>query len=147
MPCQDVTESIRVVIDPNDRIRGYEFTKRSCGQGVGTPDLIAPQIVGRPLDRVLHYSAEGFLRENPIPAEEPDRDTLEFLLLKHLFAVQGALEVLTGKEPGGKDDPCATASVTHDGDATVVDARIAVDIVVERIRACGGCASCGRNSA
>lgn len=139
MPCKDVTELLEVVLDGDDRLKEYTFSKRTCGQGVGAESLLIDQLRGRSLDELLHKTAEAFLTEFPIadPVEE-------FLSLKHLFAIQGALEVLVGREPGGKADAFAASGVVYDADETRITGRIAVDIVMEKIEACGGCSSCSK---
>jgi len=99
VPCNDVTELLEVVLDNADHLRDYTFSKRTCGQGVGAASLLIDQLRGRPLDELLNKTAEAYLTEFPIPDELE-----EFLSLKHLFAIQGALEVYVGREAGGKAD-------------------------------------------
>lgn len=139
MPCRDVTEMIEVVVDDQDRLESYRFSKLACGQGVGAQSLLIDQLKGRTVADLLAGDAETFLAEYPVETEVE-----EFLGLKHLFAVQAALEVLTGREPGGPGDPCAAAEITYQDGKTTIDARIAVDLVTEKIKACGSYKSCGR---
>ena len=139
MPCADVTEVITVTVTPDDTLHSYRFNKRSCGQGVGADSLLLEQLEGRTVDDLLAQDAEAFLAANPVELEIE-----EFLSLKHLFAVQSALEVLCGKEPGGKGDPCAAATVWVEPDGSVViEGQIAVDLMTEKIRSCGNCKGCG----
>jgi len=138
MPCSDVTEILSVTLGADDCLKAYTFSKRSCGKGVGVESLLIDQLGGKSLQELLAYSAEEFLSEFPIVDEIE-----EFLSLKHLFAVQGALEVLTGKESGGKDDPFAASGVSYGEDETVVEGRISVDLMTEKIEACGNCGTCG----
>lgn len=138
MPCNDITEVLEVVLDADDRLKDYALAKRSCGRGVGVASLLIDQLGGRTLDELLHKTAEEYLTEFPIEDE-----TEEFLSLKHLFAIQGALEVLTGTEPGGKDDAFAAGEIVYDADGTRINGLIAIDAVTERIKACGNCRSCG----
>ena len=138
MPCKDVTELLEVVLDGEDRLKAYKFQKRTCGQGVGAESLLIDQLEGRSLEELLNKTAEDFLTEFPIFDEIE-----EFLSLKHLFAVQGALEVLTGREPGGKNAAFAASEISYGEDETRIQGRIAVDVITEKIEACGGCASCG----
>ncbi len=142
MPCKDVTELLEVVLDGEDRLKEYRFQKRTCGQGVGAESLLIDQLQGRSLEELLNKTAEEFLTEFPIFDEIE-----EFLSLKHLFAIQGALEVLTGREPGGKDAAFAAAGITYGENETAIQGRIAVDVITEKIQACGGCASCGSEKA
>lgn len=139
MPCSDVTESIRVVLDEEDRLREYRFAKRTCGQGIGHESLLIDQLGGRPLQELLHTTADAFLTEFPIQDEVE-----EFLSLKHLFAIQSALEVLTGIEPGRKNDAFAAAEIVYADEETTIEGLIYIDVVTEKIKACGAaCKSCG----
>lgn len=144
MPCNDVTELIQVTVDADDRLKHYTFSKRTCGQGVGAESLLIDILGGQSVDYILGLDAEGFLETYPLESTHPeDRDLEEFLSLKHFFAVQSALEVLTGKEPGRKGDLCAAAEISCDNGDLVIDAQIDVDIVTDRIKSCGNCGSCG----
>jgi hypothetical protein len=138
MPCKDVTELLEVILDADDRLADYTFSKRTCGQSVGAAALLIDQLRGRSAGELVHKTAAEFLDEFPIadPIEE-------FLSLKHLFAIQGALEVYSGVEPGRKSDAFAVAGIEYAEDTTRIFGRIAVDIVTERIKSCGGCGTCG----
>jgi len=138
MPCSDVTEMVQVTIDADDRLKTYWLAKRSCGQGVGAGSLLLDQLAGRKVDDLLMTDAEAYLNEFP----EED-ELLEFLSLKHFFAIQTVLEVLTGKIAGGKNDPCAAAEIAYEDGDTIIDARISIDLVTEKIKGCGACKGCG----
>lgn len=138
MPCSDVTEVLSVTLNEQDCLKAYSFSKRTCGQGVGAQSLLIDQLGGKTLEELLAYTADDFLAEFPIVDEIE-----EFLSLKHLFAIQGALEVLTGLESGGKDDPFAASGISYSEDETVVEGRISVDLMTEKIKGCGNCGTCG----
>ncbi|MFP6598190.1 MAG: hypothetical protein VCC01_12095, partial [Candidatus Hydrogenedentota bacterium] len=53
MPCKDVTELLEVVLDENECLKSYSFSKRSCGQGVGAQSLLIDQLAGRALNELL----------------------------------------------------------------------------------------------
>ena len=140
MPCNDISEILEVTLDGGDCLKDYSFRKRTCGQGVGVSSLLLNVLGGRPAEDVLAISPEDFLETWPVadPLEE-------FLGLKHLIAVQSALDVLLGKANGGPGEICAAAEVSCEGNDTVITARIAVDLVTEKIKSCGGCKGCGTN--
>ncbi|MBI1319913.1 MAG: hypothetical protein GC168_13375 [Candidatus Hydrogenedens sp.] len=138
MPCKDVTELIQVVVDDDDRLASYRFIKRTCGQGVGADALLADQLCGQTVEHLLALDPETFAASLDVTEEVE-----EFLSLKHLIAVQSALEVLTGAASGGPDAICAAAEITCEPGETVIEARISVDLMTERIAACGNCGSCG----
>ncbi|GMV95366.1 MAG: hypothetical protein KJ052_21840 [Candidatus Hydrogenedentes bacterium] len=140
MPCSDVTEIIQVTLDNDERLVDYFFSKRTCGQGVGAGNLLIEQFKGKTVDELLAYDAERYLAEFPVEDELE-----EFLGLKHFFAIQSVLEVLVGKEPGGKGDPCAAAEISYEDGQLVIDGQIEVDLVTEKIKSCGGCRGCGKS--
>ncbi|MDZ4859002.1 MAG: hypothetical protein SGI88_08445 [Candidatus Hydrogenedentes bacterium] len=139
MPCSDVTEIIHVEIDSEDNLQDYYFSKRTCGQGVGSGNLLIENLKGWSTDRILATDSDEFV--SLFPVEDPLE---EFLGLKHFFAIQAVLEVLTGKEPGGKNDPCAAAEISYGDDKLIIDGQIAVDLVTEKIKSCGSCKGCGK---
>ncbi|MBP8132175.1 MAG: hypothetical protein KA184_21560 [Candidatus Hydrogenedentes bacterium] len=138
MPCSDVTELIRVTVDAQDRLKSYRFIKKTCGRAVGAEALLLGALGGCSVGEILELTPERFLgqMETSGPIEE-------FLSLKHLVAVQSALEVLTGGAPGGPGRLCAVAEITFDEGETVIDARISVDLLTNEIKSCGNCRSCG----
>lgn len=140
MPCQDVTELIRIVVDDSDRLKDYRFTKRTCGRGVGVDALLMEILGGRAVQDILEISPDQFLAEHP--SSEPLE---EFLGLKHLIAVQSALQVLCGEEAGGPEALCAAAEIAFEGGDTILEAVIRVDLVTEEIKSCGNCRGCGNS--
>lgn len=139
MPCSDVTEHILVVVDDEDRLKSYEFTKRTCGQGVGAAGLLQEILGGMRVEAILAITPDAFVHDHPVA--EPIE---EFLGLKHLIAVQSALEVLVGTSSGGPDAICAAAEISFEDGETVIFGRIAVDLVTEKISSCGACRGCGK---
>ncbi len=141
MPCSDVTELIRIELDDADRLVRYRFIKRTCGQGVGADTLILSAIEGRTAQDIIAIDPGDFLEEHPV-----EEEIEEFLTLKHLIAVQGALEVLLGIAHGGPGEMCAAAEIGYEDGLTTLDARISVDLVTEKIQSCGNCKGCGKNA-
>ncbi len=134
MPCSSVVELIQLKMDANDRLAEYQFIKKTCGQGVGQNSLLIEVLKGLSVDELLEIDAHQFLH-----TLATDDEILEFLQLKHLFAVQATLEVLTGAQPGGRGSACAVADIYYDGNQMMIDAEIDVDIITEQIKSCSGC--------
>lgn len=137
MPCNDVTEIIQVTLDSEDRLTKYLFAKKTCGRGVGHASLLLEELSGRSAEEILSLGPDDIRRETGIE---------DFLRQKHLMALQGAMAILTGEAYGGVTDWCAPLEIVREGDETLIRARILVDILTERIAACGGRAGCGCKS-
>ncbi len=61
MPCDDVGESIRVLLDKDERIIDYSLQKRSCGKAIGEVSLIGRQLYGKTATDILELELEEFL--------------------------------------------------------------------------------------
>jgi hypothetical protein len=142
VPCNDVTEVIEASVDSADCLKEYRLSKRTCGQAVGEEALLLDVLRGRSLDDILSLDPEAFAQAHPAPDE-----IHQFLQLKHLFALQSALAVLAGRATGGPGQACSAASIRMEGEDVVIDGRIYVDILTEKIKSCGNCGSCGSTKA
>jgi len=139
MPCKDVTEMLSLCVDAQDCLKEYRFIKRTCGQGVGMDTLLMEHLRGRGVEEILALTPEEFM-----DTYEAEEELEEFLALKHLIAVQSVLEVLIGKSSGGAGEMCAAAEIIFDNDETLIEARINVELVTEKIKSCGNCKGCGK---
>lgn len=141
MPCDNVTEIIRLVIDKDDKLISYRLVKKSCGGILGQESMLIDMLKGKTTKNIMAIDPAAF--RSSYPAQS---DVEEFIAFKHLFAINSALETLTGKQPGGPHSPCVLAEISYDNGNLIAEAEIAVDIVTEQIRACGICAGCGVKS-
>jgi hypothetical protein len=137
MPCANVDEHIILVLDDHDRLKHYMLRKEACGAPVGRESYLLDSLAGASVAELLALD----------PGEVLSRftgndDVQEFLVVKHLAAIQEAIKALIGEKPAGPTDPCAAASIQYTGDETAIQAWIAVDVNTERIQPCGPCQTC-----
>ena len=140
MPCDDVTETLRLELDDADRLVGYQLIKRTCGRAVGERTLLAAEFVGMDAADVLELDAGEFAEAS---AATGISDEELFLRMKHFFAVQGGLRVLLGRDSGGLGEPVTVARISLTDQITTFDADIAVEVLTEQIKSCGKCKGCG----
>jgi hypothetical protein len=138
MPCSDVTEILRLELDPQDRLRGYSLTKLTCGGVLGKESLLLKWCGGLSAQEVLSTSVNDFCDAYPT-----DDDLVEFVRLKHLLALQKGLGALLGLHSARPDDAISLESVEYGPLGTEMVATIKVDAVTEEIKACGRCVGCG----
>ncbi|MED5465366.1 MAG: hypothetical protein VX699_11980 [Myxococcota bacterium] len=139
MPCSDISETIQIRLDVDERLRSYQLNKASCGAEVGSEGLLLELVEGRTIEQILGVD----------PGELPGHlasvdDALEFLAFKHLFALQSTLEMYTGQRSGDPTAACSVASILHDFAGVEIQGVLASAPLEEKIRACGHCGSCGR---
>ncbi len=134
MPCTDITEIIKITLDRDQKLKSYRFSKKTCGGAVGYESMLQDHLAGSSVEHIISLDEHTFCEDN-----KPDNQIEEFLGLKHLFALQAALRVYAGIDPGSVGKSCALAEIGFDGADTVIDADINVNIITERIRACAHC--------
>ena len=135
MPCNDITDSLRIRITLDERLDKYRLDKLSCGGAVGMGALILPWLKGRPVANILATEVADFLQQNP--AED---EIEEFLFIKHFLAIKQGLSVMIGVESGSKADWCVVDSVEYSPEGIVLRARLKVEGMTGEIKACsGGC--------
>lgn len=135
MPCNDVTETIRIVLDTNERLVSYRLRKSACDKAVGAESLLLDHLKNRSIPEILKLDPAS-LRLEYIAQNEIE----DFLRLKHLFALQMAIDTFTGGQAGGgKNASCNIVEVNYGSDGIIIEADISVDIIAERIKACGPC--------
>jgi hypothetical protein len=137
MPCDDVSEFVEVELDDLERLVTYRIAKVSCGKAVGGESLLIDALAGFTASDLLSVGSDAFLAERAI-----SNRVEEFLSLKHLFALQGALAAYVGEAPGDKDAPFAVSTIAFSEKGVIIRGQLAVDVVTDKIRACGGCGSC-----
>ncbi len=134
MPCGDITERIRLSIDNDDRVVSYQFSKKTCGGGIGTESLLHDRVIGQHIDNIIGQNQFAFA------ATSFSRDDIEeFLKLKHFNAIQTVIRVFLGLSPGGVGSACTIAGIEYDRENIIIDAEISIDLNAEKVKACEHC--------
>ena len=140
MPCQDVTEVVRLTVDNDDRVLSYELLKQTCGGAVAGRGLVRDAVKLRTIDDILAITPKDIL-----DVSRHKSTVNEYLLLKHLFAIQATLAAFRGTETAHEPGMLQIESVDYAPGTTHIQARIKLDLLTEKIKACGLCGdSCGR---
>ncbi len=134
MPCDDITEQIRITLDKEERLLSYHLMKSACGKKIGNQVSIIGDLRRKNVDEIIAVDREAFI-ENENIGNDVDR----FIKLKHLFAIQLALAVYRGAEPGGPNDICSISEIGFDGENSIIDADIRIGVTTSKIEACGFC--------
>lgn len=135
MPCNDVTDRLKMTISDDNRVVAYTLAKRTCGAEVGEYSLIEPWVKDRTIDDILTTSPDIFFE-----TVAPKDTTEEFLVLKHFFSIRNGLEAFTGRPAvDGEPEKCLIDRVEYGPEGTLFVASIKLDIITNQIKSCGGC--------
>lgn len=138
MPCSDVTERLSLTLDHEDRVIGYELTKQTCGGSVAGRGLIRELVKHQTADEVAAIQPEAVLAHT-----ESSDDVLEYLRLKHLFSIQAALAVFGGNASEEQSRLLTIEPVDHGPDDLTILATVHLEVLTDKIKACGLCDGCG----
>lgn len=139
MPCKDITDSLKIQLDSDDRLIRYALRKKTCGGEVGRKALIGRWLKGRSAAEIMALSIDEAIAANPARS-----DVREYLVAKHFLAIRSGLAVFIGTAPGRVSDYCRLASVEYGPEGTIFEAEISVSGMTEEIRACASC--CGASA-
>ena len=138
MPCTDVTENLRLVLDSEERIIDYELSKQTCGGAVAGRGLIRKWVKHQPVDKVLQLTGQEVLAGSDIKS-----GTDEYSHLKHLFSIQETLSAFIGATDN-ESELLSILSVDYGPEGASIQARINLEVLTDRIKACGLCGDkCG----
>lgn len=138
MPCNDISEIIRIELDASDRLLHYSLNKKTCGTEIGQTALLIGMFRDRHAEEILDldHSDVFHFYETPDPEDE-------FFYFKHFFAVQSAVSALLGKSDSAPGDDCTTISVSVEADNLRYEGLLAVDALARKVKSCGHCGECG----
>lgn len=134
MPCDDITEKIKLTLNDDNRIESYSFSKKTCGGGIGLESLLLDDIGGQFIEDIINNNSIL-----SFPAKIDESNIESYLRLKHLYAIQTVLNVYLGKTSGGVNDSCTIAAIEYDENETVIQAEIKIDLATNRIKLCDHC--------
>lgn len=137
MPCNNVSENLKLILDHEDRVTFYSLSKDTCSGAIGKPSLLKKWIKNRSAEDVLMSSSEDIHSFYPTRSQ-----TWQFLYAKHLFVVQQAIRALLGEADSRPTDYCAIHSVIYTETGVEMYARMNMDLMTDEIEACGNCSSC-----
>lgn len=134
MPCNDITDILKILLDSSDRVLKYTLIKKSCGKRVGGRSLIINWLKGSRAKDVINASAGTFLDAHKVtdPIEE-------FLILKHFLAVKEGLSILLGEKAGGVNNYCTVDTIRYGPNGIEIIAFIKSEMMTDQIKACAQC--------
>jgi hypothetical protein len=131
VPCKDVTELIRVIIGPDDRLKDYQLRKITCGVSIGSTSRLLGRLHTYTISEILKLGCDSIRYQYAGQSEIED-----FLNLKHLFALQMVLETFTGRNG---NSVCKIIEISYGDDGIIIAAEIEVNIITDKIKSCGPC--------
>ncbi len=115
MPCDEISEVITVVLDPDERLRYFLFEKITCGKIVPLSGALNDLCRGMDLDAIDALDLDTVVRSLGVPDEET-----YFLLEKELDALQSVVANYRGAERGFDPERYKIESVERGPDSVTI---------------------------
>ena len=131
MPCDNVTEIIKLKLDHNNRFVDYSLTKQSCDRVIGESVLINQQLKGRAIEQILEATPETILTGNISSSSDS-----YYLYIKHFQAIQSVLAIWLGQRDGQTGERCSIDVINHDEEGIELTAIIKLNLQTENIISC-----------
>lgn len=138
MPCKDITDSLKILVDQNDNFVRYALKKKTCGGDVGRRAMLTKWLKNRPIGEILKLSPQELFETFPTKSK-----TWEYLYLKHFIAIKSGLAIIIGENSGGIRDFCTIDSIEYSPDGITLLAELSAGGMNDEIKSCSGCATCG----
>ncbi|MEE8409448.1 MAG: hypothetical protein V3T05_07580 [Myxococcota bacterium] len=133
MPCNDISEYLKLTLDGSDCIESFSLQKNTCGAPVGNV-LLINHVAGSSAEEVMSKSTADL-----VPEFYQVKRLDQFLLTKQHVALREALAVYVGMNPGGTDQVFAVEKIEHGAEQTVISGLLKVHVLAEKVEACGNC--------
>ncbi len=138
MPCNDITDLLKILVDQNDKFIRYTLRKKTCGGDVGRRAMLTEWLKNKSINEILELSPQALFDKFPTKSK-----TWEYLYLKHFIAIKSGLAIIIGENSGGIKDFCTVDSVEYTSDGITLLAELSAEGMSDEIKACSGCATCG----
>lgn len=111
MPCKDTKALVFVRLDNNDRLLDFDFSKVTCGKGIGGESGYKQYCTGLKIDEIQEIEFSTLVEK--FDARDSEE---QFLLYLEWDALRSVLAQYQGKEEDNDPDRYQIASVIYDGD-------------------------------
>ena len=132
MPCDNITEIIKLKLDHNNHFVDYSLTKQSCDKVIGESSLINKLLKGRTVEQILEANPGSIMPGNVSVSTDS-----HYLYIKHLQAIQSVLAIWLGQRDGQTGERCVIDAINHDEEGIELTAIIYLNLQTENIISCG----------
>ncbi len=132
MPCDNITEIIKLKLDHNNHFIEYSLTKQSCDRPIGESSLITDKLKGHTVEQILDATFESILKGYLSSSPES-----RYLYTKHLQTIQSVLAIWLGQRDGQTGGRYVIDAINYDDVGIELIAIIKLNLPTENIISCG----------
>lgn len=111
MPCKDTTSQITIILDKNDYLLSFDFSKLTCQKSVGEGTGFKEYCIGKPVDEVMELEFSDLIIDLDLNSTEE-----QFLLYLEWDALGAALNQYQGNLADVNTEKYQIATIAYESD-------------------------------
>ncbi len=120
MPCKDTTAQINVILDENDCLINFDYSKLTCQKKVGGGTGFVEFCKGKHIDKLIQLEFSDLVLELGLTESED-----QFLLYLEWDALGAALEQYLGSQHKVDTKKYQIATIAYEGDQVEISQMVA----------------------
>jgi len=131
MPCKDTTSQISIILDHNDKLLNFEYSKMTCNKEIGGNTGFREYCLGKSVDNLSKLEFNDLLLE--LDLQEPEN---QFLFFLEWSALGAALDQYQGRLTPKDDERYQIATIAYESDRVEIKQMVLAPSKMPKIIPC-----------
>ena len=131
MPCKDTTSQISIVLDHNDKLLNFEYSKMTCNKEIGGNTGFREYCLGKSVENLSELEFNDLFLE--LNLQEPEN---QFLLFLEWSALGAALDQYQGRLTPKDDERYQIATIAYESDRIEIKQMVLAPSKMPKIIPC-----------
>ena len=131
MPCKDTTSQISIILDHNDKLLNFEYSKMTCNKEIGGNTGFREYCLGKSVENLSELEFNDLFLE--LNLQEPEN---QFLLFLEWSALGAALDQYQGRLTPKDDERYQIATIAYESDRIEIKQMVLAPSKMPKIIPC-----------
>ena len=131
MPCKDTTSQINIILDKNDKLLNFEYSKMTCSKEIGGNTGFREYCLGKSIEILSKLEFNDLVVD--LDLQDPDK---QFLFFLEWSALGVALDQYQGRLPPKDDDRYQIATISYESDRVEIKQMVLAPSQMPKIIPC-----------
>jgi len=131
MPCKDTTSQISIILDKNDKLLNFEYSKMTCSKEIGGNTGFREYCLGKSIETLSKLEFNALVVD--LDLQDPDK---QFLFFLEWSALGAALDQYQGRLTPKDDDRYQIATISYESDRVEIKQMVLAPSQMPKIIPC-----------
>jgi len=131
MPCKDTTSQISIILDKNDKLLNFEYSKMTCSKEIGGNTGFREYCLGKSIETLSKLEFNALVVD--LDLQDPDK---QFLFFLEWSALGVALDQYLGRLTPNDDDRYQIATISYESDRVEIKQMVLAPSQMPKIIPC-----------